>query len=172
MCFLCESTNLNIAVTVKGHCCYLIKPRLYAPFSLSSVDEEVQWSMANIILKVIGNRRRGHAKNSFPLSSKLCSPPDRWCWIWKKNKLVSNFDNPSTNGWLSGGISRFKQIYKSHIIFGWWLECTPFPCLSHFTKRESVTAMCEGNKTGLFHYTLHRGIEVAGTSNTWHQVRA
>jgi hypothetical protein len=30
--------------------------------------------------------------------------------------------------------------------------------------------VCEGNKTGSFHCTLHRGVEVAGNSNIWQHV--
>ena len=45
----------------------------------------------------------------------------------------------------------------------------PYSChMSQCINRESLTAVCEESKTGSFHYTLHRGVEVVGNLNIQH----
>ena len=75
-------------------------------------------------------------------------------------------------GHLKNDLGRdFKKICKSHIPIGRQLGRHTL-ALSRCINRKSLTAVCEGNKTGSFYYTLHRGVEGAGNSNTWQQVGA
>lgn len=66
---------------------------------------------------------------------------------------------------------RIKKKCKSHIPIGKGLGCHTL-AMPQCINRESLTSVCEENKTGSFHYTLHRGGEVVGNLNIQQQVGA